>query len=110
MDCPGANCESAEGLRRVGVPGNVVGGGGVGVVETGFTSNVDTTKPLPMLPPIFEERGLATLFVVTTNDADVALAGTRTLADTVATVVSVLTSVTREPPVGAGPVSGIVAL
>ena len=71
--------------------GAVMGGGVVTIVEAGFTSNVETTKPFPILPPIFDERGLATLLVVTTNDAEVAPAGTSTVGGTVATVVSVLT-------------------
>src|SRR5437763_217866 len=39
------------------------------------------------------------------NPADDAPAGMTTLGGTVATVVSVLTSVTRAPPAGAGPLS-----
>jgi hypothetical protein len=54
--------------------------------------------------------GAATALVVTLKVAELAAAGTRTLAGVVATVASVLDSETAAPPVGAGPVSVTVAV
>src|ERR1035437_5252048 len=67
----------------------------------GSTVNEVFTATPPLAAEIVMGVGFWTPAVVTANVANVAFAGTVTLADVVATVVSELASVTTSPPVGA---------